>query len=493
MNRTIEVTVKKECMNPIYLPALEDYTSRYIVMYGGAGSGKSYFIAQRLVYKMLKSPKTNILVARNVSDTHRDSTFALFKQVINKWKLSAFFKVNETDMRIKNKLLGNEIIFKGLDDSEKLKSVTFSNGELTDVWVEEASEIVEADFNQLDIRLRGYGQSKQIVVSFNPIDVNHWLKKKFFDSNLPNVRIIHTTYKDNKFLDDDYVRLLESYKKSDPYYYSVYCLGEWGVYGNTIFDAQGVQVRLNTLRSAKPFQQGMFVYELDGELIKTDSNQFIDDSSGYITIYEAPKPGIPYVIGGDTSGEGSDFFVAQVIDNITGKQVAVLRHQFDEDLYAKQVYCLGRHYNNALIAIESNFSTYPNRELERLRYPRLYMREQMDTFTGALKKTYGFQTTKTSRPVIIANLVQVVRESIALLNDPDTLTEMLTFVRDERGRPSAQQGAHDDCVMALAIAHHARDQQSYIPTYGQRDYDEDKDSPDEDDNPRDRGRSSWFD
>ena len=171
----VNINISKKVFNKSFLHLL-DNIKRYLVLYGGAGSGKSFFIVQRYIYKLLKNPKFNLLVVRATGKSNRDSTFALFKQVINKWKLSKHFKINESDLRIKCLLNGNEIIFSGLDDVEKLKSITFSKGELTDVWIEEASEVLEADFNQLDVRLRGKGTKKQIVISFNPIDVNHWLK-----------------------------------------------------------------------------------------------------------------------------------------------------------------------------------------------------------------------------------------------------------------------------------------------------------------------------
>ena len=139
-----------------------------------------------------------------------------------------------------------------------------------------------------------------------------------------------------------------------------------------------------------------------------------------------------------------------------------LRHQMDEDLFAKQMYCLGIYYNTALISIEANFSSYPVRELQRLRYPKQYVRTAEDTYTRKPKQSFGFKTTSTTRPVIIAGLVEVVRESVELLNDTDTLGEMLTFVRNEKGRAEAEEGAHDDCVMALAIAYYSREQQSYM-------------------------------
>ena len=140
----INVKINKRVFNPKYLPLLNDDT-RYIVMFGGGSSGKSYFIVQRFVYKMMRQ-KCNLLVVRQTGNTNRDSTFALFKQVISDWNLSDIFTI--TDLRVKCSN-GNEVIFRGLDDVEKIKSTTFENGELTDVWVEEATETNEAEIKQM--------------------------------------------------------------------------------------------------------------------------------------------------------------------------------------------------------------------------------------------------------------------------------------------------------------------------------------------------------
>lgn len=175
----MRVTIPKCVFNPRFYPYLRDRTHRYLLFYGGAGSGKSVFAAQRFVYRLLTLPLCNVLVVRAVAATNRDSTFALFRQVIGKWGLDGLFSCKESDMRIVC-ANGNSVIFKGLDDTEKLKSITFPKGELTDIWVEEASEIAEEDFNQLDVRLRGKGTHKQIVLTFNPVSVLHWLKGRFF-------------------------------------------------------------------------------------------------------------------------------------------------------------------------------------------------------------------------------------------------------------------------------------------------------------------------
>lgn len=372
-------------------------------------------------------------------------------------------KINRGDMRIVFRN-GSEIIFAGLDDVEKLKSIY----DITGIWIEEASEITEADFNQLDIRLRGKTICyQQIIITFNPISILHWLKRRFFDcENLPakdraKIRTHRSTYKDNRFLPQENIDVLEAFKYTDPYYYSVYCLGEWGVLGKSVFDKEKVSARLAYLRSSpKEQDKGYFSYE-DTGLGIAKMDWVSDGVDGFITIYAPVKARRHYVIGGDTAGDGSDYNIGQVLDNKTGEQVCVLRKQYDEDLYAKQMYCLGVYYNNALIGIETNYSTYPTMELERLGYENLYVRETFDNYTHKVKQSFGFVTTEKTRPVIISNLIKWVREDTQCLNDPTTLEEMLTFVRNEHFRPEAENGAHDDCVMALAIALFIREQQEF--------------------------------
>lgn len=452
----VNIKISKKVFNSVYLPFL-DNDDRYLVFGGGGSSGKSYFVAQRYIYKLLHPARCNLLVVRQTGDTNRRSTFPLLKQVISHWNLSEYFKVNESDMRIKCKLTGNEVAFAGLDDVEKIKSITFENGELTDEWIEEATECQEADINQLKVRLRGGKSKKQMVLSFNPINVQHWIKRHFIDSGLATV--CWTTYKDNKFLTDDDRKALEDLKHIDEYTYNVYCLGQWGILGKTVFDARAIQKRLET--APKPIKTGYFSYDYNG--LEITNIQWVPDKDGYIKIYQ--KPNTPaytsYCIGGDTAGEGSDFFVGQVLDAKTGQQVAVLRHQFDADQYTRQMYCLGKYYKDALIGIEANFDSYPIMELQRLDYPNQYAREAQDTYTGRVEKRYGFKTTSLTRPTAISRLIEIVREHCDTINDKATLEELLTIIRNERGRVEAPEGGHDDMMMALAIAHQIRDQVAF--------------------------------
>lgn len=226
--------------------------------------------------------------------------------------------------------------------------------------------------------------------------------------------------------------------------------------GKNVFDTALILRRLDEI--PKPIKVGYFDYDYDG--LKITNIRWVNDRNGYIKLYTLPSqlPFNEFAIGGDTAGEGSDYFTGHCIDAKTGNQVAVLRHQFDADQYTRQMYCLGKYYNNALIGIEANFDSYPIMELQRLGYMKQYAREAQDTYTGRTEKRFGFKTTSLTRPTIISRLIEVVREHTETICDRETLEELLTIVRNEKGRIEAPEGGHDDMMMGLAIAHHIRDQ-----------------------------------
>lgn len=228
--------------------------------------------------------------------------------------------------------------------------------------------------------------------------------------------------------------------------------------GTPFFDNEDILLRLSA--APEPADVGTFAYpEPEAGEAPAGWAWSFDRRTGFIRVYAAPEPGVPYVIGGDTAGEGSDKFTAWVVDNRTGAQVAELEFTFSELLYARQLYCLGRFYNDALIAVETNFSTYPERKLEEWHYPNLYVRERFDTYTRKSVKAFGFQTTPQTRPVILAGLHAVMEEAAELVVSRNTLRQMLHFVYNEDRRPEAEEGEHDDLVMAAAICHFARSQQ----------------------------------
>jgi phage terminase large subunit len=211
-------------INEAYVPFFESQ-HRYAVLMGGAGSAKSVSAHQKTILRITTEENHRFLAIRKVKNTLRSSVYQLFYDLILKYDLEKEFHINKTEMRFLHLLTGNEIICVGLDDPEKIKSIAG----ITSVLVEEATELEEKDFNQLELRVRGETTNyKQFTICFNPIDEQHWLKKRFFDTEDDQVFKLKTTYRDNAFLDEDYVKHLTQRVISNENLYKVYVLGEWG-------------------------------------------------------------------------------------------------------------------------------------------------------------------------------------------------------------------------------------------------------------------------
>ncbi|OSA98115.1 UNVERIFIED_ORG: terminase [Clostridium botulinum] len=218
--------------NEAYYPYLKQYNKRFEVYYGGAGSGKSVFVTQKLLLKYLSMENRKCLVVRKVNATLKDSVFALFKSTLASWHIYDGCKINKTDLTIELPN-GSTFIFKGMDDPEKIKSIA----NIDDIWVEECTEIDEFDFDQLCLRLRSKKPYNQIIVSFNPVSKENWVYKRWFKDgyNKENTTVLHTTYKDNKFLPKEYIDNLLEMKKNNPVYYRIYALGEFATLDKLIY------------------------------------------------------------------------------------------------------------------------------------------------------------------------------------------------------------------------------------------------------------------
>ena len=239
----IEVEIDRDVFNKAYLPYIDDPT-RTQIFFGGSGSGKSVFLAQRCVYDILKGGR-NYLVCRAVGNTIRRSVFNEIRKVIYYWNLAKLFNINKSDgiiTCVKNRY---QILFVGLDDTEKVKSITPEKGVITDVWVEESTEVDKKAITDLYKRQRGGNEStpKRMIMSFNPILQSHWIYLTFFSKigwedkqteyRDQQLVILKTWYIHNRFLTQADIADLTN--EQDPYYYNVYTLGNWGVLGNVIF------------------------------------------------------------------------------------------------------------------------------------------------------------------------------------------------------------------------------------------------------------------
>ena len=219
----INLNLSRELFIPLYFPLLFDYSNRWEIYKGSAGSGKSYSITQKLIIRAC-SEKIKILVTRRYGSTLRNTCFSLFKEILAKWKIAPYVNIRETDFNIRFPN-GSEIIFMGLDEETKLLSLN----NIGTIWIEEAYEVPKSIVEQLNLRMRGKNANQQIILSFNPISKNHWLYD-FCEINPPtSFKYIHSTYKDNPFLNDEYIKELEELYTRNPAKARIFCDGNWGV------------------------------------------------------------------------------------------------------------------------------------------------------------------------------------------------------------------------------------------------------------------------
>lgn len=237
--------------------------------------------------------------------------------------------------------------------------------------------------------------------------------------------------------------------------------------GTPVFNNEVVIKRLNELRKLQEINspiKGYFHIEYNDNFtrdkILLDKLKFIEDKKGLITIFEKPYSQNYYVLGGDTAGEGADFYAGSMIENYTGKRVATLHmDKLDPVTYVEQMYALGIYYNKALLAVEINFDRFPREELARLHYPHQYVRHNVDDFKKNTIDSFGWLTTKNTRQLIVSSEIEIVNNHIELFSSIPMLEQMLTFVRMENGRPDHLDGEHDDLLFADMIAEQCRDQQ----------------------------------
>ena len=245
----INLNLKQSLFVPKFYPLLLDYSKRWEFWCGSAGSGKSYTIAQRLIIRCCNEP-IRVLVCRRYATTLRNSCFALFKEILAKWQLTNYVKIRETDMSIifPN---GSQIIMVGLDTEEKLLSLT----NISTIWIEEAYEVEKNKVEQLNLRMRGTASNQQLLLSWNPISKNSWLYNFTVEEPPENSIFIHSTYKDNPFLNAEYVAALDEMEIRNPAKYRVYGLGEWGV------DTEGLVITNWKKEDFNPMELAALGYE----------------------------------------------------------------------------------------------------------------------------------------------------------------------------------------------------------------------------------------
>lgn len=248
----LQIKIPKSSVLEAYRDYLMDFSTRHMVFYGGAGSGKSFFVSLKVIITLLQS-KRKCIVARKFGTTIEDSVMADILNQLEMLKILKYCKVNKSSRKI-TLPNGSMILFKALDDEHKVKSI---NG-ISLIWVEEATDIDKEIFDQLCNRLRAPqdllpGQEQQIILSFNPVSKSNWCYKEFFDMGTPenpglgalkredsSYKIIHTNYMDNPTLPQSFLDTILGYKRNNPFKYEVYALGKFASLGKLVIDSYKV-------------------------------------------------------------------------------------------------------------------------------------------------------------------------------------------------------------------------------------------------------------
>lgn len=218
-----------------------NFRGRYDVCKGSRASKKSKTTALRIIYNMMKYDQSNTLVVRKTYRTLKDSCFTDLKWATKRLEVENLWEFKYSPLEATYLRTGQKILFRGLDDPLKVTSITVEYGYLCWAWLEESYEITsEKDFDTLDESIRGELPPhlwKQWMITFNPWNEHHWLKKRFFDAeNDPDILAITTNYKCNEWLDDADLRLFENMKKNNPRRYQVAGLGNWGIVDGLVYE-----------------------------------------------------------------------------------------------------------------------------------------------------------------------------------------------------------------------------------------------------------------
>lgn len=277
----MQLNIHARTFSAKFLPLLNDYSHRWEIYKGSAGSGKSHFITQKIIIKALRE-KRRVMICRRYGTTMRNSVFKLFKDVIESFKITHLTRIKESDMSI-TLPNGSEIIFVGLDNEEKLLSIAG----ITDIFIEEVYEVPKEIVDQLNLRMRGKAPNQQIYMAFNPISAKHWLYDFCEGATRPESSIYsQSTFRDNPFLPDEYVKALEDMYRTNPNKARVFCDGNWGA------DVEGLVYKNHVLSDFdinELIKQGLEVR------VGIDWG-FVDPTTVVVSLFDKPKKEI-YIIG----------------------------------------------------------------------------------------------------------------------------------------------------------------------------------------------------
>ena len=453
----------------------------FIRAYGGAmGGGKSRCICEMAQARALEYPGIQILICRQERASIQHTTKRTYKSEVLAPELAPYMAKKESAgedwIRYPN---GSVVHFAGLSEPER-----WFSAEIGMLIVDQVEECDETTIIKLITRLRQRGMPNDVLLSFNPESPGHWLmdwcikgaertefgfrKDALYpsdsDAPLGTMEFVFASPKDNPHLDEHYISKLEGMPR---HWRRRYLEGKWEfVSGTSFFDADALAYHMDVAAETKPILTGVLVGDIHEDFVcrtgrrKEPPKQPIrlQAGGGPLIVWKRPVRGDSphrYVMAIDASaGRGRDFAGVQVIDVEAFEQVAEFQsNTIEPDELAKVAYRLGRVYNNALAVPEvtGGWGFAVDQELKKLRYPRLYTKRVLDRLSKLFTDKTGWDTTERMRAHMLGTLEQVLREREFGLYSQRALIELGTFVLNEKGKPEAQPGCHDDLVMSLAI------------------------------------------
>ena len=278
MNIHIDLNI----FNKIFIPFIQDESHKFFILVGGAGSGKSVAVSQKVIIRSINNPGHRTLCIRKTLASQRESCWKLFLDQIRNWRLNPYMTINKSNYSIQF-INGSEIIFRGLDDPEKIKSIV----DIDDIIVEEGSEFTGDEFDQLVLRARHVSKTiNQIYLSTNPTSKTSFIYKRWFQSGAEisdDTYILKSTYKDNKFLPPNYIESLENLMNTNSVYYRIYALGEWTSLSKLVYTNWKVQpFTLSDMKGFKHITGMDFGFEND---LSTIIDSYVDEENKRIYIY----------------------------------------------------------------------------------------------------------------------------------------------------------------------------------------------------------------
>jgi len=408
---------------------VKDEAHRYALYSGGFGAGKTLALELKILYLALKYPKNAILVGRQHYQDLRDTVQKEFFDLCPEEYISNFVKSERKAVLIN----GSEILFRHLDKVSEKEIRSLNLGAFA---IDQMEDVAEPVFLALKGRLRKAGTSQQGFGTSNPAP--SWIFREFKQQSKPENLLIETSTLENPHLSQAYIDDLMKYPD---YWKKQFVFGEW----DTAIMGDRNVYHLDIIR------------EIEKNIIPADKCKFLED----IRIYKDVDKEDVLQMGVDVSeGIGGDASVLSVVNCKDGEEIAFWQGQLPPDILVEKALRLINYLNaktkvRMLVVPEINglgvaFLTHMKKT-----YSNIYRREVFLKQTKERKEVLGWKTSTSTKPLLINNHVDLLRNKHLIVHTPELIEQMKTFVYTDDAKKSgmgADPGFHDDIVIGHALA-----------------------------------------